>query len=165
MAPLAAPYGPSSPANPQDTREGPSLVRRTMQDLLRGGLTRQDRGGAERSRRGTSRGARDASHDDWSQAGTSARSVLVSSLVLKGQAQERSSEAPGKGFHIDATRPRPEGRQDEGHRGAQDGVTTRAFGRQRPPLVRIACTSCLPSNLAVVGSLPAQYLGRGPGPL
>ena len=30
---------------------------------------------------------------------------------------------------------------------------------------RIACTSCLPSNLAVVGSLPAQYLGRGPGPL
>lgn len=31
--------------------------------------------------------------------------------------------------------------------------------------VRITCTSCLPSNLAVVGSLPAQYLGRGLGPL
>ena len=28
--------------------------------------------------------------------------------------------------------------------------------------VRISCTSCSPSNLAVVGSLPAQYLGRGP---
>ena len=26
-------------------------------------------------------------------------------------------------------------------------------------------TSCSPTNLAVVGSLPAQYLGRGPGPL
>ena len=32
--------------------------------------------------------------------------------------------------------------------------------------VRIACTSCPPSNLpAVVGSLPARYLGRGPGPI
>src|SRR3954470_2243520 len=32
--------------------------------------------------------------------------------------------------------------------------------------VRIACTSCPPSNLlAVVGSLPAQYFGRGLGPI
>ena len=31
--------------------------------------------------------------------------------------------------------------------------------------VRITCTSCLPLNLAIVGSLPAQYLGRGPRPL
>ena len=92
-------------------------------------------------------------------------SVLVSSLVLKRQAQARSPDASGKGFHIGATRPRPAGQQDGGHRGAQDCVTTRAFGRRRPPLVRITCTSCLPSNLAVVGSLPAQYLGRGPGPL
>src|SRR4051812_6217911 len=29
----------------------------------------------------------------------------------------------------------------------------------------IACTSCPPSKMAVVGCLPAQYLGRGPGPL
>ena len=76
-----------------------------------------------------------------------------------------SIEALGKGFLIGAMRPRPAGRQDGGHHGPQDGVTTRAFGRRRPPLVRIACTSRLPSNLAVVGSLPAQYLGRGPGPL
>ena len=115
--------------------------------------------------RSTSRGSRDVSHDDWNQAGASARSVLVSSLVLKGQVQTRSPEASGKGFHIGATRPRPPGLQDGGHGGAQDGVSTRAFGRRRPPLVRITCTSCLPSNLAVVGSLPAQYLGRGPGPL
>ena len=40
MAPPAALYGPSSPANTQDPREGPSLARRTMQDLLRGSLTR-----------------------------------------------------------------------------------------------------------------------------
>ena len=83
-------------------------------------------------------------------------SVLVSSLVLRRQAQARSTEASSKGFHIGATRPRPAGRQDGGHHGAQDSVTTRAFGRRRPPLVRITCTSCLPSNLAVVASLPAS---------
>ena len=71
----------------------------------------------------TSRGSRDVSHDDRHQAGASARSVLVSSLVLRRPAQERSTEASGKGCYIGAMRPRPEGRQDEGHRGAQDGVT------------------------------------------
>ena len=107
----------------------------------------------------TSRGSRDVSHDDRHQAGTSTHSVLVSSLVLRKQAQARSTEASGKGFHIGATRPRPAGRQDGGHRGAQDGVTTRAFRRRRPLFVRIACTGCPPSNLPdVVGSLPAQYL-------
>ena len=115
--------------------------------------------------RGTSRGSREVSHDDQGQAGASAHSVLISSLVPRRQAQARSTEASGKGFHIGATRPRPGGRQDGGHHGAHSGVTTRAFGRRRPPFVRIACTSCLPSNLSVVGSLPAQYLGRGPGPL
>ena len=79
----------------------------------------------------TSRGSHDVSHDDQGQAGASAQSVLASSLVLRRQAQARSSEASGKGFQIGATRPRPAGRQDGGHRGAQDGVTTRAFGRRR----------------------------------
>src|SRR4051812_22952203 len=27
------------------------------------------------------------------------------------------------------------------------------------------CTICSPSNSPIVGTLPAQYLGRGPGPL
>ena len=100
--------------------------------------------------RGTSRGSCYASHDDQVQAGASARSVLISSLVLKRQAQARSPEASGKGFHISATRTRPAGRQDGGHRRAHDGVTTRAFGRRRPPFVRTSCTSCLSSR-----SLPA----------
>ena len=113
----------------------------------------------------TSRGSRDVSHDDQGRAGASGRRVLVASLVLRGQAQARSPEASGKGFHIDATIPIPAGRQDGGHHGAHISVTTRAFGRRRPPFVRTTCTSCLPSKLAVVGSLPAQYLGRGPGPL
>ena len=82
----------------------------------------------------TSRGSRDVSHDDRHQAGASARSVLVSSLVLRKQAQARSTEASSKGFHIGATRPRPARRQDGGHHGAQDGVTTRAFCRRRPLL-------------------------------
>ena len=36
--------------------------------------------------------------------------------------------------------------------------------QEKTTLVKIRCTCCLPSNLAVVGTLPAQYLGRGPGP-
>ena len=105
------------------------------------------------------------SHDDRHQAATSRRSVLVSSLVLRSPPQAKSTEASSKCCYIGATRPRPGGRQDGGHRGAQDSVTTRAFGKRRPPFVRITRTSCLPSNLAVVGSLHAQYLGRGPRPL
>ena len=62
--------------------------------------------GGETKARDTSQGSCDASHDDWRQAGASARSVLVSSLVLKRQAHGRSPEASGKGFHIGATRPR-----------------------------------------------------------
>ena len=45
VAPLAAWYGPSSPANTQDPRDGTSLVRQTTQDLLSGSLTRLAREG------------------------------------------------------------------------------------------------------------------------
>ena len=82
----------------------------------------------------TSRGSRDVSHDERRQAGASARSVLVSSLVLRRPAQAKSTEASGKGCYISATRPRPGGQQDGGHHGAQDGVTTRAFHMRRPLL-------------------------------
>ena len=87
--------------------------------------------------------------------GASLRSVLVSSLVQGGQAQARSTEASGKGFHIGATRPRPTGRHDGGHRGTHSYITTRAFCRRIPPFISLDCTRCLPSNLAIVGSLPA----------
>ena len=109
--------------------------------------------------RGTSRGARDASHDDRDQAGAGLRSVLVSPLVQRGQAQAKAS---GKGYHSGATRPRPAERQDGGHRGAQDGVITSAFGSRRPPLVRITCTRCSPSKWPIVGALPAQLFGERP---
>ena len=121
---------------------GPPLATSLSEDIKAGGG-------------GTSRGSRDLSHDDRSQAGASGHRVPVSSSVLKKQARARSPEASDKGFHIGATRPRPVGRQDGGHREAHSCITTRVFGRRRPHFVRLTCTSCLPSKLAVVGSLPA----------
>ena len=78
----------------------------------------------------TSRGSRDVCHDERHQAGARrapGRSVLISSLVLRSPGQAKSTEASGKDCYIGATRPRPGGRQDGGHRGAQDGVTIELF--------------------------------------
>ena len=120
----------------QDPREGSSLAGWTTGSFLRHGLTRLAREEAERSRRGTSRGARDVSHDDQGrQAGASPRSVLLSSLVQREQVQARASS---KGTRFGATRPRPVQRQGGSHCGAQASVTTRAFGRRGPTLVRIS---------------------------
>jgi hypothetical protein len=45
-------------------------------------------------------------------------------------------------------------------------ASPQSFSQAKTAFVRIACTSGPPSNSsAVVGSLPARYLGRGPGPL
>ena len=71
---------------------------------LRGGQQEASSGGASSGRlvrrrrdqgRGTSRGARDASHDDRDQAGAGLCSVLVSPSVQRGQAQAKAS---GKGY-------------------------------------------------------------------
>ena len=72
-------------------------------------------------------------------------------LVQRGQAQAGAS---GKGFHSGATRPRLEERRDGGHRGAQDGVITSAFGSRRPTLVRITCTRCSPSKWPLLVPFP-----------
>ena len=85
-------HGPSSSTQTQDPREGPSLAGWMTQSFPGHGLIRLAREEAERSRRGTSRGARDARHDDQGrQAGASPRSVLLSSLVQREQAQARAS--------------------------------------------------------------------------
>src|SRR4051812_33427708 len=82
VAQRGAQHGPSSSTQTQDLREGSSLAGRTTRSFLRHGLVRLAHEVAERSRRGTSRGARDASHDDQGcQAGASPRSVSLSSLV------------------------------------------------------------------------------------
>ena len=124
--------GPSLPTQTQDPREGPSLMGRTTWSFLRHDLVRLAHEEAERSRRGSSRDAHDASHDDRGcQAGASLRGVLLSSLVQRGQAQSWSTEASGKGCYFGATRPRPRGLRDGGRRGAQDGIITRALRRRR----------------------------------
>ena len=136
MAQGVAQYGPSSSTHTQDPREGPSLAGRMTGGFLRLGLVGLAREEAERSRRGTSRGAHDASHDDQGrQAGAIPCSVLLSSLVQREQAQAGASN---KGIHFGATRPRPAERQDGGHRGAQAGVTVRVFGRRGPTFIRIS---------------------------
>ena len=117
----AAQHGPSSSTRAQDPREGPSLAGRTTGGFLRHGLVRLAREEAERSRRGTTRGARDANHDDQDQAGAGLRSVLVSSLVQRDQAHTKAS---GKGYRFGATRQRLAERQDGGHRGAQDASSS-----------------------------------------
>ena len=73
-------HGPSSPTQTQDPREGPSLAGQTTRSFLRHGLIRLAREEAERSRRGTSRGARDASHDDQGQVGAGLHAPLLSDL-------------------------------------------------------------------------------------
>ena len=143
MAQGVAQYGPSSSTQAQDPREGPSLAGRMMQGFLRNGLTRQARKEAKRSRQGSRQGGR--------QKDAGLRSVLVSSLVQRGQAQAKVSS---KGNHFGATRPKPAGRQDGGHRGAQDGVIASAFGSRRPTLVRITCTRCSPSKWPLLAPFP-----------
>ena len=156
-----AQHGPSSSTQTQDPREGPSLAGRTTQSFLRHGLIRLAREEAERSRRGTSRGAHDASHDDQGrQAGASPRSVLLSSLVQREQAQARASS---KGIHFGATRPRPAQRQGGSHCGAQASVTTRAFGRRGPTLVRISVLDVPLQNGQLLAPFPLNIWEEAQG--
>ena len=154
-------YGPSSSIQVQDPREGPSLAGQTTRSFLRHGLVRLAREEAERPRRGTSRGARDASHDDQGcQAGANPRSVLLSSLVQREKAQAGASS---KGIHFGATRPRPVQRQDRGQRGAQVGVTTRAFDRRGPTLVRISVLDVPLQNGQLLAPFPLNIWKEAQG--
>ena len=144
--------GPSSSTRAQDPREGSSLAGRTTRSFLRHDLVRLAHEGAESSRQGTPRGAHDASRDDQGrQSGASPRSVLLSSLVQREQAQARASS---EGIHFGATRPRPAQRQGGSHCGAQAGVTTRAFDRQRPTLVKISVPAVPLQNGQLLAPFP-----------
>ena len=96
MAQGVAQYDPSSSTHAQDPREGPSLAGRTTGGFLGHGLVRLAHEEAESSRRGTSRGAHDASHDDQGQAGarrapTGAESLFP--LWCKGGKRRREYQA------------------------------------------------------------------------
>ena len=161
VAQRGAQHGPSSPTQTQDPREGPSLVGRMTRSFLRHGLIRLAREEAEISRRGTSRGARGASHDDQGcQAGASLRGVLLSSLVQREQAQARASS---KGTRFGATRPRPVQRLGRIHGGSQAGVTTRAFGRRGPTLVRISVPDVPLQNGQLLAPFPLNIWEEAQG--
>ena len=152
---------PSSSTQAQDPHEGPSLVGRMTRSFLRHGLVRLAHEEAESSRWGTSRGAHDASHDDQGrQSGASPRSVLLPSLVQREQAQARASS---KGIHFGATRPRPVQQQDGGHRRAQVGVTTRAFDRRGPTLVRISVLDVPLQNGQLLAPFPLNIWEEAQG--
>ena len=152
VAPPAVLYGPSSPANTQDPREGDDT--RPPRERPHQAGSR----GAERSRQGTPRkvsmtqamtiGARRA------PSGRQHAQCPRFLFGAKGASTGKESRGIRQRFPYRTTRPRPAGRQDGAHRGAQDGVTTRAFGRRRPPLVRIACSSCPPLNWPLWNPFP-----------
>ena len=88
----AAQHGPSSSARAQDPCEGLSLAGWTTGSFLRHDLIRLAREEAERSRRGTSRGARDTSHDDQRRQAGASRAVSSFPLWCKGS--KRSHGVP-----------------------------------------------------------------------
>ena len=89
VAQRGAQHGPSSPTQTQDPREGPSLAGRMTWSFLRHDLVRLAHEEAERSRRGTSRGARDASHDDSGARRVPARAASSFPLWCKGGKRSR----------------------------------------------------------------------------
>ena len=93
VAQRGAQHGPSSSTQIQDPREGPSLAGRTTRSFLRHGLIRLAREEAEISRRGTSRGARDASHDDQRRQAGASRAVSSFPLWCKGSKRRREQQA------------------------------------------------------------------------
>ena len=163
VAQKGAQCGPSSPTQTQDPCEGPILAGRTTWSFLRHGLVGPAHKEAERSRQGTSRGARDTSHDDRNQAGARrvpACAVSLFPLWCKGgkhmprhqakvtvsnktetsrTAGRRSSWSPGRRHRQSLWQPKTNFSQDK-------------------------CTRRSPSKWPIVGALPAHYLGRGTGP-
>mgnify|MGYP005845095663 CR=1 FL=1 len=142
----------------QDPHEGPSLVGRTMQGFLGDGLARQAREEPERSRQGTSPGARDASHDDRYQAGVRrapAYAVSLFPLWCKGGKHRRGVPRHQAKVEILVQR-------DRDQRSGRMEVTVEPkaasslviFGSRRPTLVRITCTGCSPSKWPLLAPFP-----------
>ena len=94
------------------------------------------------------------------QAGAGLRRVLVSSLLQRRQAQAMVSS---KGNHFGATRPRPAGRQNGGHRGAQAGIIVRVFGKRGPTLVRISVLDVPLQNGQLLAPFPLNIWEEAQG--
>ena len=111
VAQRGAQHGPSSPTQTQDPREGPSLAGRTTRSFLRHGLVRLAHEEAERSRRGTSRGARDASHDDQRRQAGASRAVSSFPLWCKGSKRRREHQAKAS-ISVQQDQDQPNGRKE-----------------------------------------------------
>ena len=158
-----AQHGPSLSTQAQDPREGPSLAGRMTRSFLRHGLIGLAREEAERSRRGTSRGAHDASHDDQGrQAGARPRSVLPFLFGARGASAGESIKQRHP-FRCNKTKTS----RTAGWRSSWSPSRRHRQGlwQARTDFSQDKCTRCSPSKWPIVGALPAQYLGRGPGPL
>ena len=92
--------------------------------------------------------------------GASPRSVLLSSLVQREQAQARASS---KGVHFGATRPRPAQQLEGSHCGAQAGVIIRAFDRRGPTLVRISAPAVPLQNGQLLAPFPLNIWEEAQG--
>ena len=104
------------------------------------------------------------SHDDRDQAGASAQCPCF----LFGAKGKRRHRVPRRQAKVSISVQQDQDQEDGKAEVIVEPKTasSQSFWQAKTAFVRIACTSCPPSNLpAVVGSLPAQYLGRGPGPI
>ena len=138
----------------RDPREGPSLARRTTRSFLRHGLVSLAHKEAERSRRGTSRGARDASHDDRGCQPTQRPPFLFGAKGASATAEYRGirQRLP---FRCNETKTRRTTRRRSPW--SPRRCHHQSFAQAKTTFVRIADTSCPPSNWpAIVGSLPSS---------
>ena len=140
---------------------GASLVGRTTGSFLMHGLVRQAREEAERSRRGTSRGAHDASHDDRSQAGAGLRSPCFL-FGAKGASAGKSIKQRQPFWCNKTKTSRTAGWRSSWSPGRRH---RQSLWQPKTNFSQDKCTRCSPSKWPIVGALPAQYLGRAPGPL
>ena len=112
----------------------------------------------------TLRGSHDVSHDDQGQAGASGSSVPVSPLVTRRQAHAWNPENQAR-FPYRCNKSKTAETVGQRSSRSPPWCHHQRLSQVKTSFVRISCTSCPPSNLAVVGSLPFLHLGRGPMPL
>ena len=162
-----AQYGPSSSTQVQDPREGPSLAGQTMQGLLRGGLARQAREEAERSRQGVPRevlvmqammiktrwapGGRQPVQCPCFLFGAKGASVGVE---YRGIMQRFPYQCNETKTSRTARRWSPWSPRRRHHRGLLQAKAT---------FVRISCTSCPLSNWHLLAPFPLNIWGEDQG--
>ena len=104
--------------------------------------------------RDTSRGSRDVSHDDQGQAGAS---VQCPRFLFGAKGASAGEESRGIRQRFPYRCNKTKTSRTAGRRSSRSPQQRhhQSLWQTKTTFVRVACTSCPPSNLAVVGSLPA----------